>query len=124
MHLTRRNRRRILAAVLPLLVGVWSVLPWHPCQEVVAASQPAVAVEEDCGHCPDAEPRAVDLLCVDVDQHTVDGRIALPDLGPAAPLSIESARFHAALAGASFSDDGAPPPPLRHLYLRKAVLLI
>jgi hypothetical protein len=152
--LTPRKRRRILKAVLPLLVVVWGALPWLPCCQEVAAAEPAHhsgagtahesheaghtshggLAQEDQGPASAAsdEPRLAadpgtdpsDPQCADVEKNHYETRVAAS--GDVAPMGPALILPIPASLIESSHPLVAPPPPLqrRPLHLAKSVLLI
>lgn len=115
----------MLRATLPLVAVVLVTLPWHPCQQALAAEPAAVPTMADCGHCPDASDTASPEHCVAIDKQPAgEARSAMPDPGESIlAWWVPDAPRRAALLLLPSADFDPSPPPTR-LHLRKSVLLI
>jgi len=114
--------------MLPLIAIVLVSLPWHPCQQAVAApvSEAAAAPTDgpDCGHCPENERQAQPSHCVDVEKTSPEVRHSGSDVTSAPrieTLFVLAARTPAIVL--TLPDDPAPRSSVR-LHLLKSVLLI
>jgi len=134
--LTRRKRRRVLQAVLPLLAIVWATLPWLPCCHELAAQYAAIghathhamsdataADEAAPSHCADAEPSDSAPPCTDVQKNASEARPAPVDSGLTVVVYLVPVPQAIGVVR-----DPIPDPPRaikrRPLHLEKSVLLI
>jgi hypothetical protein len=147
--ITRRHRRRILLALLPLLTFVWATLPALPCCHEVAAASEAVmtamaehaghaghaghhdgasvdegfAVDHGANHCEEGPVANIDPPCTDIDKTSNDSR-AVYFAGPWVVLTTALPALRVELETRAPPPSPAPPPRYRPLHLEKSVLLI
>jgi hypothetical protein len=144
---TRRHRRRVLSALLPLLAFVWATLPALPCCHELAAHEadqqagiaaaavsahagheaPDVdqgfAVEHGANHCEEAPVAKVDPPCTDIEKTSNDVR-PVYFAGTLVVLTTILPSLRVAPEIRASIPDPTPPPRSRPLHLEKSVLLI
>jgi hypothetical protein len=139
VQFTRRKRKRIFNAILPLLAIVWATLPWLPCCQLAAAhvatghesvTLAALTTEaittDDSRHCPDSESEASTPVCTDVIRNGNETRATTHSI-PCVVLVAFVTVVPSVLSVTATSQPVYEPPhphPRRSLHLEKSVLLI
>jgi hypothetical protein len=145
---TRRHRRRVLLALLPLLAFVWATLPALPCCHELAAAQKAdqqagivaalsahaghheapgvdegFTVDHGANHCEAPAVAKIDPPCTDIEKTSNDVR-PVHFAGTLVVLTTILPSVRAEPEIRAPIPDPAPPPRYRPLHLEKSVLLI
>jgi hypothetical protein len=137
---TRRQRRRILLALLPLLAIVWAALPALPCCHELGSAKTSVAtaaahaghhmpdddgfaVDHGANHCEQGSAVSADPPCKTIEKTSNDVR---PVQFAAAAVVLASVLpvLHVEITASPPLPDPSPPPRSRPLHLEKSVLLI